>query len=228
MSISTNPSIDPVDQDLKRRVALFLAGRHVASLRRLEVEARGGTVTVRGRVGSFYEKQLSQQCCRRVAGVIEFIDEVEVSHAPPRRPLALALLAVVSAGAMSLFAGCGKVDPSQVRVFPVKGQVQFEGQATPGALIVLHPARADPQAPRPRGKVNKDGTFALSTYRPNDGAPSGDYTATVEWPTFVGSGEDVRVGPNLLPPKYGNPKTSDLRVRVAEGSNQLQPIQLRR
>jgi hypothetical protein len=44
----------------------------------------------------------------------------------------------------------------------------------------------------------------------------------------VGSGEDVRVGPNLLPPKYGNPKTSDLHIRVAEGSNQLQPIQLRR
>jgi hypothetical protein len=76
--------------------------------------------------------------------------------------------------------------------------------------------------------VNENGTFTLSTYRANDGAPSGDYTATVEWPTFVGRGEEVRVGPNLLPPKYGNPRTSDLHVRVAEGSNQLPPIHLRR
>ncbi len=86
MSISTNSPLDPADQDLKRRVALFLAGRHMLSLRHLDVEARGGTVTLRGRVGSFYEKQLSQQCCRRVAGVIELVDHVEVTEGPVRRP----------------------------------------------------------------------------------------------------------------------------------------------
>jgi hypothetical protein len=85
MSIFTGPSLDPADHDLKRRVALFLAGRHVLSLRYLEVEARGGTVTLRGRVGSFYEKQLSQQCCRRVAGVIELVDHVEVAERPSCR-----------------------------------------------------------------------------------------------------------------------------------------------
>jgi hypothetical protein len=156
------------------------------------------------------------------------IDPVEVTEAPVRRRYALALLAMAAVASTSLLAGCGKADPSQVRVFPVKGQLQFEGRPTPGAFVVLHPARADPDAPRPHGKVDQDGKFALSTYRPNDGAPTGDYTATVEWRPFVGSGEDVRVGPNLLPPKYGNPKTSDLHIRVAEGSNQLQPIQLRR
>jgi hypothetical protein len=223
-----DPPGDPADQDLKRRVALFLAGRHVPSLRYLEVEARGGIVTLRGRVGSFYEKQLSQQCCRRVAGVIELVDRVEVTAPPVRRRPALAFLVALAVASTSIWAGCGKADPNLLPVFPVKGQVQFEGRPTPGALVVLHPARADPQTPCPRGKVDKDGAFALSTYSANDGAPTGDYTVTVQWQGLVGSGEDVRIGPSLLPPKYSNPKTSDLRVRVAEGSNQLAPIQLRR
>lgn len=86
MSVSTNPAVDPADHDLRRRVVLFLAGRHMLSLRYLEVEARGGTVTLRGRVGSFYEKQLSRQCCRRVAGVLELVDHVEVTEGPASRP----------------------------------------------------------------------------------------------------------------------------------------------
>jgi hypothetical protein len=226
--MTKNPPVDPADEDLKHRVSLFLAGRHVLSLRGLEIDARGGTVTLRGRVGSFYEKQLSQQCCRRVAGVIELVDRVEVTAPPVRRRPALALLVAFVIASASLSAGCGKADTNCLPVFPVKGQVQFEGRATPGALVVLHPARVDSQTPRPRGKVDKDGAFALSTYSANDGAPTGDYTVTVEWQGLVGSGEDVRLGPSLLPPKYSNPRTSDLRARVVEGSNQLPPIQLRR
>jgi osmotically-inducible protein OsmY len=83
--MTKNPPVDPADEDLKHRVSLFLAGRHVLSLRGLEIDARGGTVTLRGRVGSFYEKQLSQQCCRRVAGVIDLVDRVEVTETPVRR-----------------------------------------------------------------------------------------------------------------------------------------------
>jgi osmotically-inducible protein OsmY len=67
------------DRELERRISVFLAGRHVPSLRHLVVEACGGVVTLRGRVKSFYEKQLSQQCCQRVAGVVRLVDAVEVN-----------------------------------------------------------------------------------------------------------------------------------------------------
>ena len=67
------------DRDLERRVVNYLAGRHLPGLRHLDVQACGGTVTVRGTVNSFYEKQLSQQCCRRVAGVVKLIDAVHVA-----------------------------------------------------------------------------------------------------------------------------------------------------
>jgi osmotically-inducible protein OsmY len=71
---------ESADRDLERRIMNYLAARHVPGLRHLEVEAEGGTVTLRGTVSSFYEKQLSQQCCRRVAGVVKLIDAVDVAR----------------------------------------------------------------------------------------------------------------------------------------------------
>lgn len=73
---------DPADSDLERRIVNYLVGRHVPGLRNLHVEARNGTVTLRGRVHTFYEKQLCQNCCRRVAGVVSFVDNVDVAAAP--------------------------------------------------------------------------------------------------------------------------------------------------
>jgi hypothetical protein len=228
MPLSTNPSLDLADQDLKRRVALFLAGRHMLSLRHLEIDARGGTMTLTGRVGSFDEKQLSQQCCRRVAGVIELVDRVEVVETRRCRRSALAISALVTVLGLSFLAGCGKAEGRRLPVFPARGQVQFEGRPTPGAWVFLHPVRADPRTPRARGEVNEDGTFALTTYHADDGAPAGEYTVTVEWRRVVGRGEDVQIGPNLLPPKYANVNTSGLVVCVAKGANQFPPFQLRR
>ena len=67
------------NDELARRVRIFLSSRHHSSFRHLDIEAEGGTVTVRGRVSSFYEKQLTYQCCRHVAGVFSIIDQVDVS-----------------------------------------------------------------------------------------------------------------------------------------------------
>lgn len=66
------------DRDLERRVTSYLHERHLPGLRSLEVKADGGTVRLRGRVRSFYEKQVCSACCQRVAGVVRLIDAVEV------------------------------------------------------------------------------------------------------------------------------------------------------
>ena len=66
------------NDELARRVKIFLSSRHQPSFRHLHIEANGGTVTLRGRVNSFYEKQLSYQCCRHVAGVFSIVDQVDV------------------------------------------------------------------------------------------------------------------------------------------------------
>ena len=44
------------------------------------VEAQNGIVTVSGQVLTFYEKQLCNQCCRRVAGVLELVNAVDVTQ----------------------------------------------------------------------------------------------------------------------------------------------------
>jgi osmotically-inducible protein OsmY len=68
------------DQDLQRRVISFLAGRYLPSLRTLQVDVHEGTVTLRGRVASFYEKQVAIHSCQRVAGVRHLVDAVDVSR----------------------------------------------------------------------------------------------------------------------------------------------------
>lgn len=68
------------DQDLQRRVVSYLAGRYLPSLRQLQVSVQEGTVTIRGRVQSFYEKQVAIHSCQRVAGVHKLVDAVDVSR----------------------------------------------------------------------------------------------------------------------------------------------------
>ena len=71
---------DSADHDLKRRVTTFLSTQHRPALRNLKVEVREGTVTLRGGVATFYEKQLSGQLARRVAGVLRLVDDVIVKE----------------------------------------------------------------------------------------------------------------------------------------------------
>ena len=72
------------NQDLARRVANYLLGHKLPNLRHIEVESDRGTVTLRGKVFSYYQKQLCLNCSRRVAGVITLIDQIDV--VPRARP----------------------------------------------------------------------------------------------------------------------------------------------
>lgn len=71
------------DRELERRVVGFLEAKHVPALRYLGVKADSGIVTLTGRVYTFYEKQLCNQCCRRVAGVQQLINDVDVIGTMP-------------------------------------------------------------------------------------------------------------------------------------------------
>ena len=73
-----------LDEDLRRRIVVFLFQRNEPALRRIEVDVSNGRVDIRGEVESFYLKQLCLSCCQRVAGVLQVVDEVEVVAAPGR------------------------------------------------------------------------------------------------------------------------------------------------
>jgi osmotically-inducible protein OsmY len=67
------------DEDLRRRVRLFLAGSNRPGLRHVEVTVDGDTVLLSGKLNSFYEKQLANELSRRVAGVIRVDDRTQVN-----------------------------------------------------------------------------------------------------------------------------------------------------
>jgi hypothetical protein len=165
-------------------------------------------------------RPLAQQPARKKAG-----------KARPRAPwgrrlpvaggvVAAVLLSLVVLGS-NLF---GSSD--RVRVHPARGTAMWEGKPLANASIFLHPVDAkSPNAPRPRAVVQEDGTFAVGTYRKDDGAPAGEYRVTVQWFNKTrGQGMPA----NVLPRHYAAPDTSGLTVRIQEGDNQLPPLQLSR
>lgn len=77
------------DLALETRILQFLSSRHVPGLRNLGVRAKHGIVTVTGKVLTFYEKQLCNQCCRMVPGILQLINAVDVCgiHAHDALPI---------------------------------------------------------------------------------------------------------------------------------------------
>ena len=130
-------------------------------------------------------------------------------------------------GSIALSGCSAKSADGRKAVFPTRGKLLVDGQAPRGALLVLHPANPSLNDVHPFAHVDPDGSFALSTYRGRDGAPAGDYIATIEWrvPQFPGADGPW---PNALPERYARAATSDLRVHVAAEPNELPLIVLRR
>jgi hypothetical protein len=137
--------------------------------------------------------------------------------------LPLILLLALPALAVS---GCGE---NRVPVFRVSGKLTFQGRPPVGAQVVLHAVdHAQPSDVTPLGIVQEDGSFTITAYEPGDGAPLGDYVATVQWFKVVGDKSGSGRGPNILPPRYARPETSPIKVSVSEEGAQLPPIEISR
>ncbi len=129
---------------------------------------------------------------------------------------------------VSLCAGCSKEEP-RVRVYPVRGEVKYKGQPAVNAHVVFHPT--DPnQSFRPHAFVQEDGSFQLSSYVSNDGAPVGTYKVTINWPHTLPGSEDAsgeHEGPDLLGGRFTDPNKSPWPVEVKPGPNELAPFVIR-
>lgn len=130
--------------------------------------------------------------------------------------VALALLCV------TLVSGCGPSE-KRVPVTPVSGKVSFNGEAPVGATILLHSSSSDERDYVPTATVAQDGTFKVTTYDEADGAPVGEYVATITWPKVTAEGAR---GPNVLPKKYEKKETSPIKLSVKDGGNQIPPIEI--
>jgi hypothetical protein len=115
-----------------------------------------------------------------------------------------------------LSAGCSG---GRKPLFPASGQVLYQGKEPAlGAFVVFHPVgAATEEALRPYGYVQKDGSFSLTTYKKDDGAPEGEYGVTIVWQRSdekVLDREKRGNGPDLLQGRYGDPARPRFKVTV--------------
>ncbi len=115
-----------------------------------------------------------------------------------------------------LLFGCGS------GLYPVEGKVVWKdgGPATElaGSNIIFE--AADTSA---LGSIQPDATFRLTTNKPNDGAPAGDYKVLI---LEVGrkplpGGDGTTLAPTIIDSRYSDPSTSDLTAQVKPGANQV-------
>jgi hypothetical protein len=129
----------------------------------------------------------------------------------------LTLQARTGARGLTLFllfaaAGCGGPE-----THPVQGKVVFKGEGQPvtGGWLTFEPTDAKARASA-MGDIQKDGTFRLTTYRKNDGAPPGEYRVMIQSP--------MPDNPDKPPPpdfdrRYTRPETTTLKYTVKPGKN---------
>lgn len=126
-----------------------------------------------------------------------------------------------------LLTGCGKAGQPWETAYPAEGVVKFGGQPLGGAQVTLIPEDSSiPDTVRPRGFTRPDGTFELSTYAENDGAPEGKYKVIAMRFPVRGTPESPSQGPNDLPVKYSKPETTDLQVEVTAPETVLKTLEL--
>jgi hypothetical protein len=144
------------------------------------------------------------------------------------------------AAAMCFVGGCSRMS-DRPETAPVTGRVTYRGEPVSGATVAF----VAEGAPRFGGGVTDEtGQFELTTFQPGDGAVVGKHVVTV----VKQEGEETRLpiddrlspeersraidkameeafkrGPprSLLPKKYADSKTSDLRFEVVQGENEF-------
>ncbi|MEO2090876.1 MAG: carboxypeptidase-like regulatory domain-containing protein [Gemmataceae bacterium] len=132
-------------------------------------------------------------------------------------------LFVLGGLAVSL-ASCGQSE-ARKPTFAVTGRVLDGSKPLAHATVVFHPLDEADAAPKPRGKTDETGTFRLTTYDADDGAPVGKYQVTVEqWATV-----HPEQGPvNRVAAKYANPAVSGFTADVSTGPNEPKVFTLKR
>jgi hypothetical protein len=146
----------------------------------------------------------------------------------PRSRCAVAVCIGILTVAIS--AGCGGKSRPEIKgklpLFPVTGKLMMDGQPMVGATILFNPSQEFPPGAakqRPRATADADGSFQVSTYTNQDGAPAGDYKVTISWKGDQEGVTSEQQGdlPEKAPETVQDARWSKLRVKVKEEENTL-------
>jgi hypothetical protein len=120
---------------------------------------------------------------------------------------------------LAALAGCGGD-----RINPVEGKIVWEDGSPATELAGSHVIFDLPEKQTSaRGIVQEDGTFRLTTNKPDDGALAGDYKVLVVEANRkpLGGPDPTELAPGVVDSRYASPATSDLRTTVERGRNQI-------
>jgi hypothetical protein len=117
-----------------------------------------------------------------------------------------------------LQSGCGGSGP-----YPVEGNVVWKdgspAKELEGSQVVFDLPEKQTTA---RGVIGPDGSFRLTTNKPNDGALAGEYKVLVlETRKQIGGPDSSNIAPGVLDSRFYDPRTSDLHATVKPGLNKI-------
>jgi hypothetical protein len=102
---------------------------------------------------------------------------------------------------------------------PVTGTVKYSDGSVPQgdvATITFQPATSGPDTKGASGTIRADGSFSLTTVKPNDGALPGEYVVTVHVIKGYPGGRSV------VAANYTKPDTTPLKAPVeSRGENRF-------
>ena len=107
----------------------------------------------------------------------------------------------------AIVAGCGG------EFIPTGGKVTFDdGTPVPSGGVVFETDgfMAD-------GRIQPDGTYTLSSLKPGDGLPAGNYKVSISAMEY----DEHERQTVLVDPKYSSPATSGLTAEVSKGQNRF-------
>ncbi len=134
-------------------------------------------------------------------------------------------------------AGCGSGDDERSakrpKVYPASGVATFNGEPLEGATVQYISLDLNLAAD---GITDAAGKYALTTYKPNDGAPEATYKVVVtkriyeEKKTKDDSPDEPSVAKppkDLLPKKYANATTTDIEASITSGGPNQATLELK-
>jgi hypothetical protein len=133
--------------------------------------------------------------------------------------LRLCSLGLIAASLAACGEGAGPTSGGSLH--PVSGRVTVSGRPAAGVQVRLYLLNRyhDADAPRPEATTDKEGRFRLRTGGDRDGAPSGQYVATLVWPTGPG-------GSDRLGGAFAEPDGSGLVALIEETTSELPPYEV--
>jgi len=131
---------------------------------------------------------------------------------------------------LSLFlGGCGPA--GQVKTYPVKGVVKFDGKPMVGGGAISLVPVTDQPGKTAGGTIQADGSYVLGTYKENDGSMAGEFrviifqeTVKEEKATPDGAAPTARASADVpmadrIPAIYSNDPQSPLTAKIEAKPN---------